>query len=103
MITIQSHTRFQQRRSILAFSADKGNATVVMETVDYKTKINGQLDPNTYKELAHDRTLNEKTKMIKNSSTADKLRRKYAKRSSSSITLRPIVPTDCRVMTPPST
>ena len=42
--------------NILVLPADKGNATVVINTEDYKRKINDLLDPGSYKELRSDRT-----------------------------------------------
>ena len=68
--------------SILVLAADKGNATVVMDTEDYKTKINNLLDPNTYKELAYDPTqrLVRKTKMmVGNSSLAEEVKKKICR------------------------
>ena len=43
-------------KDILILAADKGNATVVMKTDDYKEKIKNLLDPVTYKKLKHDPT-----------------------------------------------
>lgn len=68
--------------SILVLTADKGNATVVMDTVDYRTKIKDLLDPNTYKELAQDPTqrLVRKTKMmVGNSSLAEEVKKKICR------------------------
>ena len=42
--------------NILVLPADKGNATVVINTEDYKRKINDLLDPGSYKELRSDPT-----------------------------------------------
>ena len=45
-------------KNILILSADKGNATVVMNTDDYDQKIKDLLDPMTYKKLNKDPTAN---------------------------------------------
>ena len=42
--------------NILILPADKGNATVIMETDDYKKKINNLLEPTTYRKLPKDPT-----------------------------------------------
>ncbi|XP_060528287.1 uncharacterized protein LOC132703174 [Cylas formicarius] len=42
--------------SVIVLAADKGNATVVLNTVDYEKKIGDLLDPKTYKKLQQDPT-----------------------------------------------
>lgn len=43
-------------KTIIILAADKGNATVVTNTLDYKQKIQDLLDPSTYRKLSRDST-----------------------------------------------
>ena len=94
-------------KDIIILPADKGNATVLMNTTDYKDKLNSLLDPGTYSTLQHDPTqkvLRKTNDLIKKSSipqeTKQKLRNTEAeaprlyglpKIHKDNIPLRPIV------------
>ncbi|XP_062837651.1 uncharacterized protein LOC134299269 [Anolis carolinensis] len=92
---------------IIILPADKGNATVIMETKQYKEKIRQLLDPTIYKKLKQDPTnkITRKTNtLIKNSSINFDIRQQLCKSEAlpprlyglpkihkDSIPLRPIV------------
>lgn len=63
----------KQDESILVLTADKGNATVVLDTEDYKQKMHTLLAGPTYKEINTDPTtyLEKTTKALINKSSID--------------------------------
>lgn len=66
----QAHLELQNNNSIVIVKADKGNATVVLNRIDYKIKMDTLLDPQQYRKLNKDPTTkNEQQtrKAIKNS------------------------------------
>ncbi|XP_060534544.1 uncharacterized protein LOC132706961 [Cylas formicarius] len=78
--------------SVIVLPADKGNATVVLNTVDYEKKIGDLLDPKTYKKLQQDptnRILKKTNTLIKKSSIEPEIQRKLS--NSEAVPLRPIV------------
>ena len=52
----QALKQLNNNKNIVILPADKGNATVIMETDDYKEKIRNLLEPTTYKKLEKDPT-----------------------------------------------
>ena len=55
----------KKNKDIMILGADKGRATVIMKTADYRNKIENLLnDKETYEELKKDPTPNFKNKLI---------------------------------------
>ena len=94
-------------KNITILPADKGNATVIMDTTDYKEKIEELLEPHTYKKLNQDPTgkiLRKTNNLIKSSSIPSEKHRSLCKTEAlppwlyglpkihkSTVPLRPIV------------
>ena len=57
--------QLQKEKSIKILAADKGRATVIMDTTDYDNKLQTMLnDTETYTKLSKDPTLKYKTKLV---------------------------------------
>ncbi|CAH2017764.1 unnamed protein product [Acanthoscelides obtectus] len=75
--------------NVQVLPADKGNATVVMDTEDYTSKINDLLDRSTYKRLTRDPTqliVRTTKSLVQKSSLKDEIKKKVCR--SEALTLR---------------